>query len=149
MEIDLRKIIVTWLKDRGHWAVLRVMQIQKAGDADKESGQIYNFASGSGQARNYVDYIVKVDRRKVVPDLMIDTGIGDAAVGVDHFYMERIVPVKEGDLLLEVELDSNGKPITPFVIRQAYKIIDPQDMRDQGGRVEFIQGRVERVNVRV
>ena len=126
------------------------MQIRKSGEADREAGQTYQNPSGAAPARNYVDYVVKVDRRKVVPDLNIDTRIGDGAVGVDMFYMEHVVPVKEGDLLLEVELSATDqRPIIPFVIRKTYKIIDPEDMRDQNGRVEFIQGRVEQVNVTV
>lgn len=148
VEINLRKLLVDWLKKRGHWAVLRVATGPRlSGLADDETGQPYMSIGEMAEARDYVDYIVKTDRRKVVPDRFLDTGIGDAAVGEDHFYLEHHSPVKEGDLILEVQLDSNERPITPFVIRKAYKVIDPQDMRDQNGRIEFYQCLVEQVNV--
>lgn len=150
-EINLRAELVDWLRERGHWVVVRSSLVARSGEVDTETGQIRIIGSGRADGRPYVDYLVKSDRRKVVPDYNIDTPVGDVAVGKDHFYFEQYVPVKKDDLVIEIELDTSGNPVVPVKIRQIWKIIDPEDMRDgaliTAGRVEFFQCSVEKVNV--
>lgn len=80
----------------------------------------------------------------------IDTDAGDAAVGIDHFYFEHHLPLKRGDIILEIETNEDGDPVIPVRVRNAYKIVDPEDMRDgagiTAGRLEFYQCRVEQIN---
>lgn len=151
-EIDLRKELVKWFRKRAHWVVVRSSTIRLADEVDKESGQVSFIGQGLSRAdgKPYKDFLVKSDRRKVVPDISLDTPVGDMASGGDHFYFEHYIPVKEGDLVLEIELDSDGEPVVPVRVRKAYKIIDPEDMRDGAGktpgRVEFFQCKVEQIN---
>lgn len=152
-EIDLRKQMVKILLNRGHWVAVRSSLVKYSELADKESGQVSIIGSGRADGKPYIDYLVKSIRSKMVPDLNLDTPVGDYQQGIDHFYFERNIPIKTGDLILEVELnEEDGSPVIPFRIRNAYKVVDPQDMRDGGGnirisgRVEFLQVRVEQIN---
>lgn len=151
-EIDLRKEMVKWFRKRAHWVVVRTSTIKLADNVDRESGQVSIIGQGLGRAdgKPYKDFLVKSDRRKVVPDISLDTRIGDMASGSDNFYFEHYIPIKEGDLILEIELDSEGEPVTPIKVRKAYRVIDPEDMRDGAGktpgRVEFFQCKTEQVN---
>jgi hypothetical protein len=119
---------------------------------DTETGQVSVINTGLNRAdgKPYTDFLVKSDRRKVVPDISLDTRVGDMASGSDHFYFEHFIPIKEGDMILEIELQSTGDPVVPIRIRKAYKVIDPEDMRDGAGitpgRVEFFQCKVEMIN---
>lgn len=152
MEINLRRELVKWFLKRAHWVVVRSSTLKLSGVVDSETGQVSIINRGLNRAdgKPYIDYLVKSDRRKVVPDISLDTPVGDMASGSDHFYFEHFIPVKEGDLVLEIELDADGEPVVPVRIRKAYKIIDPEDMRDGAGitpgRVEFFQCKVEQVN---
>jgi len=149
-EISMRREIVKWFQKRSHWVVVRSSTTRLSGIVDRESGQVTILGSGQASGRPYTDYLLKSDRRKVIPDISIDTAVGDAALGVDHFYFEHYVPVKRGDLVLEIETASNGDPILPITVRNIYRILDPEDMRDgagiTSGRVEFFQCRVEQVD---
>ena len=149
----MRRELVKWLEKRGHWAILRSSQVPRlSGTVDKETGQPYRIGEGLSTGRPFADYLVKICNTKVVPAYNIDTAIGDAAVGAEHVYLESNNPVKEGDVVLEIELAENGNPITPFKIRKGYKVLEARDMREGAGivpgRVEFYQCRVENMSVR-
>lgn len=152
-EINLRRELVKWFQKRAHWVVVRTATTKLSGIVDTETGQVSVIGKGINRAdgKPYVDILVKSDRRKVVPDNSADTGVGDIAIGADHFYFEHYLPIKEHDVILEIELQSNGDPVLPVRVRKAYKVIDPEDMRDGAGitpgRVEFFQCKVEQINV--
>ena len=153
MTIDMRREFVGWQKDHGHWAVVRCAVLtRRCGCVDRQTGQIRgNCKSCLGTGHHYVDYIVKTDKRTEVPDVEADIEIGDAqqiGTGILTFYFERHIPCKRDDFVLEVELLESGLPVTPFVIREAYKIFQLEDLRDKLGRVEFFQARVDRVTAR-
>lgn len=151
-EINLRREMVRWLSRRGHWIVLRSFQATIPSAVDVQTNQTFEPSRGVYDGRHYVDYIVRGDRRAVVPELEFDTAVGNASGGIDHFYLESNVPAKQDDLILEVELGQDGLPIRPYKIRRAYKIVRVEDMRDGAGlvpgRVEFFQCRVAPVSVR-
>lgn len=151
-EINLRRELVKWFLKRSHWVVVRTATIKLSGLVDQETGQVSILGRGINRAdgKPYTDILVKSDRRKVVPDNSADSGIGDMAIGADHFYFEHHIPIKEGDIILEIELESNGDPVLPVRVRKAYKVVDPEDMRDgagiTAGRLEFLQCKVEQIN---
>lgn len=153
MPIDMRVEIAAWLDEHGHYGVHRSAILgQKCSCVNLQSNQPNpecRRCLATGQA--YVDYIVKLDRRLVTPGMTADNAAGEP----DQFerlkyYLQRIVPVKRDDFLLELELDPTTlDPVTPYRIRQAYRIVEPiEDMRDIGGRLEFVQVSVEYVAVR-
>lgn len=148
--INLRKELVEWLSEHGHWVVVRSSIIGRlANGVDRESGQPNVLSRGTHpNGKPYVDYLVKSDRRKSVPeDYEVATGIGSATQGAEFYFFEHYIPVKEGDLILEIECSSVDQlPLTPLKIRKVYKILDPQEMRDKNGRIEFFQCKVQRVN---
>lgn len=151
-EINLRKELVDWLSRRGHWVVLRQFAVVLPSAVDNETGQTYEPSRGVYDSRHFSDHLIKGDRRSVVPELEFALMGGTAVQGSDFFYLESHVPVKQDDLVLEVELQSDGKPVIPFKIRKAFKVTRAEDMRDGAGlvpgRVEFYQCRVTPVTAR-
>lgn len=147
MEINLRKEIVDWLSEHGHWVVVRSTIVERLNsEVDRESGQPSIISRGKTKTgKPYVDLIVKSDRRKSVPEeYEVATGIGTGTPGSEYFFFEHYFPVKRGDLIFEIELDrETQEPIAPIKIRKVYKILDPQEMRDRNGRIEFFQCKVQ------
>jgi len=152
MDVDMRREMVSWLNEHGHWGVVRVAILgQKCSCTDEETGEpTTDCTLCLGTGRAYTDHVVKMDKRIVTPDFLVDSSAGEVGVGVLKFYFERYVPVKRDDLILEVELHPTTlEPIVPIRIREAFRVIQhPEDMRDRGGRLEFIQVRVDRMSVR-
>lgn len=153
MEINLRREMVKWLAKRGHWVVIRSsVSTRYSSSMDRESGQPYKIGEGTHNGIPYSDYIVRSFKSKVVPDIEASVDVGTVNIGTLYFYFEYYLPIKEGDLILEVELNEAGDVITPVKVSQAYKVLDPETMRDGAsitpGRLEFFQARVEKVNVR-
>jgi len=152
-EINLRRELVDWLRRRGHWVVLRSFSTdRRTAEADDETGQDPPVPQGIYKGRAYTDHLIKADNRNVVPMLETSIPIGQFPVGALHYYLECRMPVKVDDLILEIELDTSGKPVIPVKIRSGFKVMDAQVMRDGAGitpgRVEFYQVRVSPIGAR-
>lgn len=147
----MRKELVQWLDDHGHWGVHRSALLNKKCPClSRDNGKTNSACRRClGTGHMFVDYIVKLDKRTFSPEFVRDAGVGEARVGDFRYYLERIVPVKQDDLILEVELDeSTLLPVQPFRIREAYRVKAVEDMRDRGGRLEFVQLVVDTIAVR-
>lgn len=152
-DLDLRAEVSEWMNLHGHYGVHRSAILgQRCSCVNPNTNEpLAGCRRCLNTGQSYVDYIVKLDRRLITPAITADVGAGEG----DEFeriryYVGRHLPVKRDDFILEVELDPlTQEPVVPYRIRQAYRIVEPiEDMRDKGGRLEFIQVSVEYVAVR-
>lgn len=62
------------------------------------------------------------------------------AVKVDYrtFYLRFDTPILHGDKIVEVRLDTEGKPLVPYVRRAIYTPATIQEYRADFGRIEYI-----------
>lgn len=63
---------------------------------------------------------------------------GEIRVDYKVFYFQHLETIKYCDKIIEVRLDSEGKPIVPYVIESIYKPETISENRSDYGRIEFI-----------
>ena len=142
-----------FLDKRGHWVAIRqAVPGAKCSCMDSalgEPGRACDDCLGTGRA--YVDRLIKIRKSKT---LQINQAIGSersSPIGnVNAFdvlmYTSYTVKPTQQDFILEIALDSKTRePNIPIKIVQVYNVIDIQDNRDQGGRVEYYSITSQRV----
>jgi hypothetical protein len=162
-EIDLRaemKIILEgneYTPRRGHWILLRRMDKRqrcvcwnKKGKDDEK----YSLDKGkynepelrcpicNGEGWVYEDELHLVRRRLVSPEIGLaasetETEIGWMNINYIVFYFQYYVSPDKGDKVIEIELDNDGNPVRPYIMKEVYRIAVAEPFRDQVGRIEF------------
>jgi hypothetical protein len=135
------------------WAALRSQRLdEKCIECTKSVGAQYDQPNPScktcmGTGHPYVDKIVKVYRTLVTPGFDYLAEVGNINTTTSICYMEHDANPKEGDYILELELnETTMTPIQPFNVIRANRIQDSHDNRGIGGRIEYWACRLEEKN---
>jgi len=162
-EIDLReemKIILEgneyWPR-RGHWCLLRRMAKRQRCFCWNEQGkgdEQYSYDNRKydearlrcpvchGEGWIYEEELHLMRRRLVAPEIGLAASENLSPVGwmninyIVYYLQYYSNPVKD-DKIIEIELDSDGNPVKPYVYKEIYNIAVAEPFRDQLGRIEF------------
>ena len=144
MPIDLRKEFQKMMDDHAHWGVIRRrVSIRKTENFDPSTHESDNPEDlGAGEA--YYDEFVRMRKMTFFTVPEDPTPLGRSSVPLVVFWVQHQVKPNRGDFLLEIAQDGDTancdgqiQPVAPFEIVRKYDIMDVDDMRDRGGRVEF------------
>ena len=162
-EIDLRKEMKIMLEGnaewprRGHWVVLRRMdQKQRCNcwneikpgpgglidDKRKYDEPKLRCPICRGEGWIYHEETHLVRRRLVAPEIGLAaektlSDVGFMSINYLVFYFQYYVNPGIQDVLIEVELDSQGNPVRPFNYKERYSIAVAEPFRDINGRIEY------------
>jgi hypothetical protein len=162
-EINLReemKLIIegneAWPR-RGHWVLLRRMDKRQrcfcwnqnpiGDDKENEDQGKYNEPKlrcpvCSGEGWVYEEQLQLTRRRLVTPEIGLAASetmadIGWMNINYIVFYFQYFVEFEKGDKIIELALDDDGRPTTPYVRKEMYRIAVAEPFRDLNGRVEY------------
>lgn len=162
-EIDLREEMKVMLEGnqywprRGHWAILRRMDTkQKCYCWNEEAHGDSKFIDDKrkydepklrcptcrGEGWVYKEELHLVRRRLVSPTIGLAasetmTDIGFMNINYIVFYMQYYTHPKKEDKIFEIDNDTSGNPVRPYVYREQYNIAVSEPYRDQNGRIEY------------
>jgi hypothetical protein len=135
------------------WAALRAQKLDEdCSECMRYIGGQYDQPSPScktclGSGHPFTDKLVKLYRYLSTPGFDHRTSIGNIGTRVDKCYLEYDEVPKEGDFVLELELnESTGVPVQPFNVIRAFEVEDAHPNRGVNGRVEFWTCRIEERN---
>lgn len=144
MTINLREEFEDIMDDHGHWGVIRRrVSIRKTENFDPsthESDSPQDLASGEA----FYDEFVRMRKMTFFSAPEDPTPYGRASVPMIIFWVQHPVKPSRGDFLLEIAQDGDSancegqiQPVTPYEIVRKYDIVDVDDMREAGGRIEY------------
>ncbi len=138
------------------WAALRSQKL------DQECSECIRYIGGQydqpnpgcktcmGTGHPYIDKIVKLYRYLSTPGFDHRSSIGNISTRVDKCYLEHDETPKEGDYVLELEINEKTQiPIQPFNVIRAFEVEDAHANRGVNGRVEFWTCRIEERNLEI
>jgi hypothetical protein len=162
-EIDLREEMNLILEGneywprRGHWVVLRRMDKRqrcfcwnkRGHDGEKYSKDNRKYMEATlrcpvcrGEGWVYEEDLYLSRRRLVSPEVGLANSetlspIGWMNINYIVYYFQYYVNPNKDDKIFEVQLDSSGDPVRPFIYLEQYNIAVAEPFRDQQGRIEF------------
>ena len=162
-EIDLRREMKNLLEGtagtvrRGHWIILRRMDQRQRCFCWNEQGKGEEKLTDDhrkydepkprcqvcdGDGWIYTDELHLSRRRITSPEVGLAaqkeiSDIGYMSVNYIVYYLQYYVNPSNKDIIFEIELDSTGAPVRPFVFKERYAISVAESFRDQNGRIEY------------
>lgn len=162
-EVDLRSELSNLLNgddynpQRGHWVLLRRMEKtqrctcwNERGTGDEtwsvddrkydEPKEDCPICKGTGWLTD--DELHLIRRRLVAPAIGLAGQEEASPVGIMNvpyvvFYFKYYVTPKKEDKIIEIENDTDGNPVRPFIHTEMFNISIAEPLRDQKGRVEY------------
>lgn len=147
--IDLRAELKAILDDHGHWGILRHrVGSQHSSDLNPSTEEGEDM-DNPGSAHKYQDMFIKLRKRTLYAKGENPTPLGKVGEPILKFYVASNVRPAKHDYIIELAQaeDSNGRvsPSLPYAIHRSYNIVDVDDMREEGGKVEFFEVYVSEI----
>jgi len=146
-EINLREEFDKLMSCKGHWAALRrrvgTRHSSDVNPGTEEGEDLDNMGSG----HKHQDFFIEIRKRTLFARGEKETALGKIGEPLLMFYVRSGIKPARHDFLLELaqeeHADGSMSLVEPFRIVRKYDILDVDEMRELGGRVEFFQVYVQ------